>query len=159
MGDVPSKPGEVLVLVKCGLNYGFCGLAQMIERNWDIPLELELVEEVPARPTTHHFKGAGVETDQDELRLGKQYDRILRLMKDGRFRTLSEISAITHDPEGSILRQLSYMDELGHKKTKQRRGPGRGLWEYRITLKPEQAKKEALAYIHAKEPKQYDIAI
>ena len=102
----------------------------MIERNWDIPLELELVEEVPARPITHHFKGAGVETDQDELRLGKQYDRILRLMKDGRFRTLAEISAITHDPEGSILRQLSYMDDPlcgGHKKQKRHRGPGRGL--------------------------------
>ncbi len=134
----------------------------MIERDWSRPLNLELIEELPARPVTHHFKGAGVETDQDELRLGGQYDRILRLMKDGRFRTLSEIEAVTHDPQGSILRQLSYMDDPlcgGHKKKKRHRGPGRGLWEYSITLNPKQAEKEALAYLHAKEPHQYEIAL
>lgn len=119
------------------------------------PLNLEIVDEVPGRPVTHHFRGAGVETDQDELRLDSQYDRILRLMKDGRWRTLAEISAITHDPEGSILRQLSYMDDPlcgGHKKNKHRRGPGRGLWEYQIILNPKIAEKEARAYFHAKHP-------
>lgn len=120
------------------------------------PLNLELVDDdLLDRPITHHFRGAGVETVQDELRLSSQYDRILALMKDGKWRTLAEISEITHDPEGSIMRQLSYMDDPlcgGHKKNKRHRGPGRGLWEYQIILNPKQAEKEARAYFHAKNP-------
>ena len=133
----------------------------MIERDWSKPLGLELVDfqtELDLnRSTVAHFKGAGVVITADEERLGKQYDRILNVMKDGKWRTLAEIEAITHDPQASISRQLRYMDDpifnkYPHTKNRQLRGPGRGLFEYQIILNPKVAEQEARAYYHAKHP-------
>jgi hypothetical protein len=115
------------------------------DRNW-----------IDRRPPGQHFRGAGVEIDKDERRLDSQYNRILNLMKDGVHRTLAEIAAITRDPEGSIIRQLSYIDDprwsSGYKKKKEIRNGIRGLYEYWLVPNPKTAQQAAMRHFKAAWP-------
>jgi hypothetical protein len=54
------------------------------------------------------FDGPDVVPAVDDPRLQKQHERILTLMRDGRWRTLGEIAAVTGDPEASISAQLRH---------------------------------------------------
>lgn len=102
-----------------------------------------------------HFAGAGYITMEDHVRLDEQHLRIRNFMADGAWRTLAEIHEETGYPEASISAQLRHMRKVGfgsHKVEKRHRGPGRGLWEYQLTLNPEEAEKQARRYYHAKHP-------
>ena len=74
----------------------------------------------------------------DGERLTTQLMRIFELMKDGKFRTLTEISAITHDPITSIGSRLRGFREPkfgSHTVIRRFKGDRKnGLWEYRLIL-------------------------
>lgn len=74
----------------------------------------------------------------DMARVGPQAQRVLDLMADGRWRTLGEISANTHDPEASISARLRDLRKPGfgqHVIDRRHRGdPAHGLFEYRMQL-------------------------
>jgi len=82
------------------------------------------------------FDGPCYDPPQDRERLTGQIQRIFNLMRDSRWRTLSEIQAITGDHEASVSAQLRHLKKDrfgGHTLSKRRRGEGRrGLWEYQI---------------------------
>ena len=56
-----------------------------------------------------HFNGSDYDTQRDQKRLTGQILRVFNLMKDGKYRTLREISNITKDPEASISAQLRHL--------------------------------------------------
>ena len=82
------------------------------------------------------FAGATYVKRFDRDRLNGQQRRVRDAMIDGRWRTLSEIAAVTGDPEASIsarLRALRKPEFGAYTMTGRRRGDGkRGLWEYRV---------------------------
>lgn len=86
------------------------------------------------------FAGATYDPAFDDARLEKQLGRVYDCMIDGRWRTLTEISHTTRDPEASISAQLrhlrkprfgSYLVERRHRGDR-----AAGLYEYRLH-KPE----------------------
>ncbi len=86
----------------------------------------------------NHFNGPDYDPEFDDERLTKQLDRIFNLMKDGTWRTLSEISEITGDPPASVSAQLRHLrkERFGsHTVLKRNRGDREhGLFEYRLIL-------------------------
>lgn len=82
-----------------------------------------------------HFNGPLYEPSIDHGRLTKQLDRVREMMRDGQWRTLSEIEKITRDPPASISAQLRHLRKKRFGSwivDKQRRGANSGLWEYRL---------------------------
>ena len=90
----------------------------------------------------NHFNGPDYDPEFDDERLTNQLDRIFNLMKDGNWRTLSEISQITGDPPASISAQLRHLrkERFGsHTVLKRDRGDREhGLFEYRLILNVEE---------------------
>ena len=84
------------------------------------------------------FGGVTFEPELDEGRLRAQLLRVYNVMKDSRWRTLFEISAVTRDPEQSVSARLrDFRKERfgGHSVNRRRRGEGRrGLFEYQLIL-------------------------
>jgi hypothetical protein len=84
------------------------------------------------------FTGSAFESKFDRERLTKQILRVFNLMCDGRWRTVSEIADIIHDPENSIQAQLRNLRKgpFGrHTVVKRSRGDrSRGLYEYQLTV-------------------------
>lgn len=82
------------------------------------------------------FDGATYERQHDHARLGSQLRRIFALMKDGRWRTLGEISAKVDAPEASISAQLRHLrkERFGSWQVDKRHRGDRalGLYEYRL---------------------------
>lgn len=82
------------------------------------------------------FDGAAYEAKHDRQRLTGQLLRVFELMKDGHWRTLDEISAITHDPVASISAQLRHLRKPrfgSHTVNKRPRGDrSHGLFEYQV---------------------------
>jgi len=73
------------------------------------------------------FGGITYNAGLDESRLTKQLSRVRSLMSDGAWRTLSEISTITGDPESSVsarLRDLRKEAFGGHSVNRRRLGGG-----------------------------------
>jgi len=86
---------------------------------------------VPADPV--RFDGETFEPLRDEKRLGGQLRRVLRLMSDGAWRTLAEISLLTEAPESSVSARLrDARKERFGKHVVERRYLGNGLFEYRL---------------------------
>lgn len=88
------------------------------------------------------FDGPGV-TEQDTKRLSAQHDRVLRIMRDGQWRTLAELSNATKrftlsaDPEASVSARLRDFRKprFGAYTVERRRRQGHvGLWEYRMVF-------------------------
>lgn len=83
-----------------------------------------------------HFDGATYEAKHDRARLHKQRERIRDLMSDGRWRSVSEIAEITHDPEPSVSAQLRNLRKErmgGFVVDRRKRGDrARGLYEFRL---------------------------
>lgn len=86
------------------------------------------------------FDGPVYEPAHDQTRLSNQHERLKRLMADGEWRTLAEISASTGDPHASVSAQLrhlrkprfgSYIVEKRHRGER-----SAGLWEYRVSTRP-----------------------
>ena len=86
--------------------------------------------------TEPHFNGPDYRPKSDFSRLSKQHQRIKALMKDGKWRTLNEISEVTNDPEASISAQLRHLRKKrfgSYVLEKRNRGSKeRGLFEYRL---------------------------
>ncbi len=85
------------------------------------------------------FNGPAYAPAFDQARLTGQLARVWAVMKDGSWRTLSEIASATHDPESSISAQLRHLRKArfgGHTVDRRSRGErSSGLWEYRVQLK------------------------
>jgi hypothetical protein len=90
-------------------------------------------------PEPMKFDGPDYVPELDQVRLTGQIKRVFDLMRDGRWRTLTEISVRTGDPEASISAQLRHLrkERFGsHVVEKRRRGEGTmGLFEYRLIVK------------------------
>lgn len=90
------------------------------------------------------FDGATYNAQLDQVRLTSQLARVMGIMLDGDWRTLSEVARITHDPETSISARLRDLrkEKFGRLSPscrlhveRRRRGDGkRGLFEYRLTV-------------------------
>ena len=82
------------------------------------------------------FDGATYDPNLDHHRLAKQLLRVFAVMRDGKWRTLEEVSTIVVAPEGSVsarLRDFRKDKFGGHEVERRRRGDEeRGLWEYRV---------------------------
>jgi hypothetical protein len=87
-------------------------------------------------PRSRAFDGPGYSPEHDHARLTGQIRRVWVAMLDGEWRTLSEIRAITGDPEASISAQLRHLRKTkwgDHDTPRRRRGnESNGLWEYRL---------------------------
>lgn len=82
------------------------------------------------------FDGATYEHERDGQRLNAQYLRAFTLMRDGKWRTLAEISEITGDPEASVSARLRDMRKVRFgSHTVNRRYRGEGLFEYQLTVR------------------------
>ena len=85
---------------------------------------------------TPHFNGPVYEPQHDHQRLTTQLERVKAVMIDGKWRTLSEIEALTGDPQASVSCQLRHMrkERFGsYVVNKQPRGDRKnGLWEYQL---------------------------
>jgi hypothetical protein len=84
------------------------------------------------------FSGGTYNHDSDHDRLKAQLVRVRNVMKDGEWRTLYEIEAITGDSVQSISARLRDFrkDRFGaHTVNRRRRGPDkRGLFEYQLIV-------------------------
>ena len=80
----------------------------------------------------------GPNAEHDQARLVGQVQRVFNCMRDGVWRTLSEIEGITGDPQASISAQLRHLrkERFGsHSVEKRLRGEhDSGLWEYRLDV-------------------------
>lgn len=84
---------------------------------------------------TSHFNGADYKHERDSKRLTNQYNRIFNLMADGKFRSLSEIAALTGHHESSISAQLRHMRKPRFgSHTVNRSYKGKGLYEYQLIV-------------------------
>ena len=85
---------------------------------------------------TYTFDGETYEPALDGARLSREYDRVFRLMRDGEWRTLADISEATGDPQASVSARLRDMRKPRFgSHTVERRRCGEGLFEYRL-LRP-----------------------
>lgn len=84
------------------------------------------------------FNGPEYNPEFDLKRLSGQILRIFNLMKDGKWRTLSEIEHETGDPQSSISAQLRHLrkERFGsHEVNRQPRGNREnGLFEYQLQI-------------------------
>lgn len=84
------------------------------------------------------FDGDTFVPERDQKRLTLQHCRVLALMRDGQWRSLGEIRAVTGDPEASVsarLRDLRKPKFGGH--TVNRKFICKGLWVYQVIARPE----------------------
>jgi hypothetical protein len=87
------------------------------------------------------FDGATFDEKLDGARLNGQRLKVFELMKDGKYRTITEIKAeIKTGSETAISARLRDFRKArwgGHKVDPRRRGNGKlGVWEYRLILNP-----------------------
>jgi len=81
------------------------------------------------------FRFAGPELEpHDRARLGRQLLLVKGLMGDGKWRTLSEIEALTGAPQASISARLRDIRRMGLRVERKRAGPERGTWLYRVEV-------------------------
>ena len=83
------------------------------------------------------FDGATYERSRDHARLKGQISRIFNVMRDGEWRTVSEIHDITGDPENSIQAQLRNLRKEkfgGYTVEKRRSDSSDALWEYVVRV-------------------------
>jgi len=84
------------------------------------------------------YAGADYSPSKDNKRLTTQLNRIYECMKDGKWRTLSEIAYITDAPESSVSAQLRNLRKErfgGHTVERKSRGQReKGLFEYQLIL-------------------------
>lgn len=95
---------------------------------------------VPEWKKNSRFDGSTFEAEKDAERLGRQFVAVRDLMKDGKWRTLREISSITKGPETSISARLRDLrkERCGSFQVERRRASDTGLHEYRVLPKGSQ---------------------
>ena len=81
------------------------------------------------------FDGADYDHDRDSGRLTGQCLRIFTLMKDGKWRTLSQIADATNDPEPSVSAQLRCLrKERFGSHIVNREFVANGLYKYQLIV-------------------------
>ena len=81
------------------------------------------------------FDGADYDHERDGKRLSKNHFKLKELMQDQRFRTLSEISAITNIPEASVSAGLrDFRKEKFGRHTLNKNYLENGLYSYQLIL-------------------------
>jgi hypothetical protein len=95
----------------------------------------------PEASAVTRFAGADYVPRRDDVRLGAQLAAIVGLMRDGRWRTLDEISQATGAPPASASAQLRHATKPQHGAwRKEKQHLGGGLFAYRL-LPPLPAKQ------------------
>lgn len=91
---------------------------------------------------THVFDGADYNHKRDSVRLSSQLERIFNLMKDGRFRSLKDISQIVGAGEASVSANLrnSRKERFGGH-TLNRKSLGNGFNLYQIVENTDKQRK------------------
>ena len=80
-----------------------------------------------------YFDGITYDHERDGERLESLLERVKRLMSDGRWRTLAEISRITGGSESSVSARLrDFRKERFGGHDVESRNVGRGLHQYRV---------------------------
>jgi hypothetical protein len=80
-----------------------------------------------------NFDGAEYVPALDQKRLTKAVYKVFKLMKDGEWRTLAEISAGTGGPEASVSANLrDFRKERWGRYVVEKRRRTEGTWEYRL---------------------------
>ena len=91
---------------------------------------------VPGAQPDAQFNGPVYVPVFDYTRLRGQMRRVFDLMKDGKWRTLDEISGSTGDPAASVSAQMRHLRKKrfgSHVVDKRARGDRSSrLWEYRV---------------------------
>ena len=84
------------------------------------------------------FSGPEYKPRRDFERLTKQHERVREAMRDGKWRTVAQISRITGDPENSVQAQLRHLRKprFGGWIVSKRTAYG-GLWEYHLRERTE----------------------
>lgn len=81
------------------------------------------------------FDGPEYDHKRDSPRLSKQLNRIFELMKDGKYRTLNQISEITGDPHASVSSALRcFRKPKFGSYIVDKQYIGNGLYEYRLDI-------------------------
>ena len=84
-----------------------------------------------------NFDGDTFDPERDAVRLTRQFWDVWAVMRDGQWRTLSRISALTAHPEASVSARLrDYRKKRFGSHTVERQYITDGLWEYRIVPNP-----------------------
>jgi len=101
-----------------------------------LPFDLP-VQDVRSVSPSFPFTGSDYVPAFDQARLTGQLARVYTLMRDGQWRTLTEIAEATGDPHASISAQLRHLRKRqfgSFTVEKRRRGvETSGLFEYRVT--------------------------
>jgi hypothetical protein len=112
-------------------------IAEQGERDWDAELLASKREAAPQ--SIVEPDGKAYVQELDYVRLSKRLQITFECMKDGTWRTLEEISAVTGGPEASEsarLRDFRKDNHGGHTVLRRRRGDAKkGLFEYRLILR------------------------
>ena len=81
------------------------------------------------------FNGSDYLPSRDKIRLETQLERIVHLMRDKRWRTLSEICTITGDPHASVSAQLRHLRKKAFgRHSVEKKHVEHGLFKYRLIL-------------------------
>jgi hypothetical protein len=98
-----------------------------------VPSVQERTERQVAALDKPKFDGSTYVPRLDESRLKAQLVRVRELMRDGVWRSLSEISTLTDDPESSVSARLRDCRKIKHGMwTVERRRRSPGVFEYRF---------------------------
>lgn len=102
-----------------------------------VPRSAIRYDAVPGMQARARFAGAGAQTTADQIRLTGQLARIFRIMLDGTWWTLGQISRVADAPESSVSAQLRNLrkPEFG-AHTIDRESAGGGLHRYKLTPNP-----------------------
>jgi hypothetical protein len=85
------------------------------------------------QPELNFFQGETFEPARDGARLNRQLDAVRKLMSDGKWRTLEQISEATGAPQASVSARLRDSRTVrGGSFIVERRYVSRGLHEYRF---------------------------
>jgi hypothetical protein len=92
------------------------------------------------------FNGPEYKTKEDHERLTRQHERVREAMRDGEWRTLDEIAALTGDPVASVSAQLRHLRKprfgswnVDRRSVPRRDGSRGALFEYRLRARDEEA--------------------
>ena len=81
------------------------------------------------------FDGADYNHERDHVRLTGQINRVFECMKDGKWRTLTEISEATGDPHASVSTRLrDFRKPRFGSYEVEKEYIGNGLYKYRLLL-------------------------
>jgi hypothetical protein len=107
-----------------------------VSRANDLPKQSPLFPYVDPVTTTPamRFDGATFDTEKDADRLGAQCQRVLDVMRDGRWRTLRQLSDESDAPEASVSARLRDLRKprFGGHQVERRRVNDAGTWEYKV---------------------------